>query len=145
MRAAFYKGTRPGLPGIYNAVVRAWDSGPYSHCELIFSDGMSASASFADGGVRFKRIGYDPNRWDFIELPDHLEEAARNWFAMHDGKPYDIAGNFGFVWRPIRGRSGAFFCSEAVAAALGFPEAWRYSPNGLASALAGSVYFCLNT
>jgi len=30
-----------------------------------------------DGGVRFKRIDYDPDHWDFIELPDHLEPAAR--------------------------------------------------------------------
>lgn len=147
MRAAFYKGTHSGINGAYNVIVRAWDSGPYSHCELIFSDGVSASASFIDGGVRFKQIEYDPANWDFIELPDHLEPAARAWFEANefqsDGErtPYDLAGNFGFVWRPLRGMEGAFFCSESMAAALGFPDAWRYSPNGLASALCGSNMF----
>ena len=52
MKAAFYKGTRPGLQGIYSRAVRAIDRGPYSHCELVFSDGLSASASYIDGGVR---------------------------------------------------------------------------------------------
>lgn len=147
MRAAFYKGTKTGFPGAYNKIVRAWDAGPYSHCEIIFSDGLSASASFMDRGVRFKPIEYDPAHWDFVELPDHLESSSRKWFEANEFQPngertpYDLAGNFGFVWRPLRGEMGAFFCSESVAAALGFPEAWRYSPNGLASALRGSNLF----
>lgn len=128
MRAAFYKSNRPGLHGLYNRAVRLWCSGPYSHCELVFSDGMSASASFADCGVRFKRIEFDPEKWDFVDLPDHLEPAARDWFAKHEGKPYDLLGNFGFLWRPIRGEEGAFFCSEAVMAALGAQEPWRFDP-----------------
>ena len=50
--AAFYQGTRPGLPGLYNRLVRWLDRGEFSHCELVFGDGMSASASFMDHGVR---------------------------------------------------------------------------------------------
>ena len=134
-RAAFYRSVHPGLPGLYNRVVRWWSSGLYSHCELVFSDGYSASASWMDGGVRLKKIDYDPVHWDFIDLPGHLEADARAWFRQHDRKPYDLLGNLGFVWRPVHGEEGAFFCSEACAAALGIPEAWRYSPNALASAL----------
>lgn len=70
MQAAFYKATRPGWQGIYSRAVRVIDRGPYSHCELVFSDGMSGSASYIDGGVRLKRIDYDPAHWDFVELPD---------------------------------------------------------------------------
>ncbi len=81
MQAAFYKATRPGLQGIYSRAVRWIDRGPYSHAELVFSDGLSASASWMDGGVRFKRIDYDPERWDFVTLPDSLEPQARAWFA----------------------------------------------------------------
>lgn len=148
-RAAFYKGTHSGIAGVYNVIVRAWDSGPYSHCELIFSDGLSASSAFLDGGVRFKQIEYDPAKWDIVDLPDHLEHDARAWFVLNEFQPdgtrtpYDLLGNFGFVWRPIRGLSGAFFCSEALAAALGFPDSWRYSPNTLHSALTGSNQFCI--
>ena len=134
-RAAFYKSTRPGLAGLYNRLVRWWCAGPYSHVELIFSDGMAASASFADGGVRFKRIDFDPERWDFIELPSHLEPAARAWFVGNVSRRYDLLGNLGFAWRPVCGEEGAFFCSEACAAAVGIPAAWRYDPNALASAL----------
>lgn len=47
MRAAFYRGTRPGLQGIYSRAVRWIDRGPYSHSELVFSDGLSASEGFS--------------------------------------------------------------------------------------------------
>lgn len=131
MRAAFYKSTRPGVAGLYNKIVRWWSSSIYSHCELAFSDGMSASASFMDGGVRFKKIDYDPAKWDFVDLPDEMEYGAREWFRMHEGYPYDVLGNIGFVFRPIRGMDGALFCSEAIAAALGYPDPWRYDPGTL--------------
>lgn len=45
MIAAFYKSTRPGWTGLYNRIIRWWERGDYSHCELIFSDGLAASSS----------------------------------------------------------------------------------------------------
>lgn len=135
MLIACYKKVPKGLPNkIQAAVTRWWDNGPYSHIELVFSDGTSASASLSDGGVRLKRISYDSG-WDFYNVPDSFatEEFARNWFETHKGLKYDILGNFGFVLR--RGVQGKkkWFCSEAVAAALGIDEPWRLTPNGLAS------------
>lgn len=141
MKAAFYKGTRPGLAGIYNRLVRWWTKSPYSHVELIFYEGkrlngsLAASASNMDGGVRTKVIEFDPDRWDFIELPDSLEDRAWQWFCKHDGAPYDLVGNLQFVLAPIPHSQLRWFCSEAVAAALGIPDPWRYSPGTLASAL----------
>lgn len=135
MRAAFYKGTRPGLQGIYSRVVRLIDRGPYSHCELVFSDGISASASWIDGGVRFKHIDYKPKHWDFVDLPANLEDAARQWFTTHEGHGYDLLGNLRFVFWMVRESDKDWFCSEAIGAALGMPEAWRLGPNGLAAAL----------
>lgn len=141
MKAAFYKGTRPGLQGIYSRAVRVIDRGPYSHCELVFSDGMSGSASYIDGGVRLKRIDYSqhPEHWDFIEVvcTPEAEAYARAWFEAHDGEPYDIWGNVRFVVPFVRDRQRGKFCSEAVAAALRLREAWRYGPCGLAARLAG--------
>jgi hypothetical protein len=131
MRAAFYRSTRPGIAGLYNRLVRWWSGSNYSHCELVFSDGYSASASFMDRGVRLKKIDYEPANWDFIDLPGELEAAARAWFRKNEGKPYDLLGNIGFLWRPIRGDDGAFFCSEAIAAALGIPDPFRYDPGTL--------------
>lgn len=135
MRAAFYKGTRPGIAGLYNRAVRLWTRSPYSHVELIFSDGMAASSSFADGGVRLKAIDFSADRWDFIDLPGEDEEYARRWFNAHVGQPYDLLGNLHFVLFPIAGLRRAWFCSEAAAAALGLPDPYRFDPATLASTL----------
>lgn len=180
MRIALYKGKRGGFAGAFDAAVRWWTRGAYSHVELIFSDGMSASASSRDGGVRFKRIDFNPEHWDFVELKVNEEqlrasvlksleqneaerriediaarafiaeeyeraviayrlgqgfdeEEARAFFEKREGLGYDYFGLFGFVWRPHNGISRRWFCSEAVAAALGIPDPWRFCPNTLAA------------
>jgi hypothetical protein len=135
LRAAFYKGIHPGLPGLYNRAVRWWTRSAYSHVELLFSTGHAASSSYMDGGVRFKVIDFDPALWDFVDLPAHLEKAAFEWFLAHRGQPYDLLGNLHFIVAPVRNDKRKWFCSESVAAALGLPEPWRYDPATLASAL----------
>lgn len=139
LAVALYKGTRPGLAGLYNRLGRYLDGGPYSHCELIFTDRMSASASFLDHGVRFKPIGYSSvGFWDFLPVPDadgSAERFARSWFEFHDGMPYDVWGNIRFGIGFARESSRAWFCSEAVMSALGYHETWRYGPSGAATAL----------
>src|SRR3546814_7608950 len=60
--------------GIYSRVTRLVDGGPYSHCELVFSDGLSASASFIDGGVRFKHRSE--------EHTSELQSLMRNTYAV---------------------------------------------------------------
>lgn len=132
MRLAFYKGRRGGLAGAFDALVRWWTRGPYSHVELIFSDGLAASASQRDGGVRFKHIDFAPDRWDFVAVRGD-EAAARAWFVQHEGASYDYAGLFGFFWRPGSGAGSRWFCSEAIAAALGCRDPWRFCPNTLAA------------
>lgn len=132
LRVAFYKGTRPGFPGLYNRAVRKKERGPYSHCEFVFSDGWSASSSFEDKGVRFKYITYDPSRWDIFDLPYLDEDKVRQWFKDHIADKYDVMGNvyqlFGF-FRPTPGRA---FCSAALAAAAGLDDPFRFGPNALA-------------
>lgn len=135
VRAAFYRGTRPGIAGFYNIAVRAVTKGIYSHCELVFSDGQCASSSFLDNGVRFKRIDFDPEHWDFVELPDELEAGAREWFEKHNHQRYDILGNIRFILWPIAEEKDKWFCSEAMAKSFGLMQAWRYDANVLYSAL----------
>lgn len=135
LQVAFYRGTRPGLAGIYNRLVRWWTKSPYSHAELVLSTGRSWSASFEDGGVRSKLIDLDAKNWVLVDLPAHLEQAAEAWFTAHRGAGYDLLGNLQFVISPIPHSRGRWFCSEAIAAALGIPDPWRYSPATLASAL----------
>lgn len=137
MRIAFWKGTDPGFGGFLDRAIKWWTNGPYSHCEVIFSDGITGSASWNDKGVILKRRPegyYDPANWDIVDIVGD-EVVARAWFEKHKGAPYDLLGDFGFVFRPIKGMEGAFFCSEANAAMLDWPESWTYSPNGFYSAL----------
>lgn len=137
MKIAFYKGTLRGRHGWFSRLARFADRGRYSHCEVVFSDGLCASASWYDGGVRFKRIAFESNRWDFVDLNVSPEQEAlvRAWFESCEGRPYDLRGSLGVAFRPFGHRRGHWFCSEAVAAALGIPDAWRFSPNTLAAVL----------
>lgn len=141
LKIAMYKGTRAGVAGLYNRAVRAWTLGPYSHCELIaqeHDDGTSTcwGASWPDGGVRQKTMWLDPAKWDLIDVTGDLASAVR-WFESHDGEGYDIRGNFGLMLRPLGHSQNKWFCSEAILAAMGFVEPWRYCPNGM-SAIFGS-------
>lgn len=131
MQIAFYKGTKAGLAGIYNRGVRFVTKGKYSHCELIFSDGMSASASFADGGVRFKRIDYDSTRWDIVDIGDKFESQSREWFQRHEGQGYDLLGNLHFIFGFVGDNRHKWSCAEAVAESIGVPDSWRINPNSL--------------
>jgi hypothetical protein len=127
MILASFKGNRSGLAALFSIVVRWWLGGRYSHTELIFSDGLAGSSSAQDGGVRLKRITFDPDRWDFIEV-DGDEAKARQWFEDHAGQGFDYLGLLGFVWRRSTQVKARFFCSESVAAALGFDEPHRMDP-----------------
>lgn len=142
MRAAFYKGTRDGVPGLYNRLVRWIDGGPYSHAELVFSDGMWASSSFMDSGIRFKYPAeMNPEKWDLFDLdPARFDEAvARAWFIEHNGAGYDVAGNLKFVWHWWPASKVKWFCTSAMAAALRVQpvdKPWWYGPAKLAAVLA---------
>ena len=92
MIVAFYTANHKGLPGVYNRLVKWWERGRYSHCEILFSDGQCASSSFMDGGVRFKKIDFAIDKWDFVRVPDSLEAEARAWFEQHQGAKYDLLG-----------------------------------------------------
>jgi hypothetical protein len=140
-RAAFYKGTHAGMPGVYNRLVRWWTRSPYSHVELIFFDGgpggdsQAASSSYMDGGVRFKWFTFDPVLWDFVDLPDALILPALAWFDAYEGAAYDLLGNVHFVLSAVGDDRRKWFCSEAVAAALGMPDPERFDPGTLHAAL----------
>jgi hypothetical protein len=96
MKVALYKGKRGGFAGAFDASVRWWTRGPYSHVELVFSDGMSASASARDGGVRFKRIDFKPEHWDFIDLSvdeEHLRTLILKRLEQESEQNRQIADN----------------------------------------------------
>lgn len=131
MKVAFYKGTREGFNGLYSKGVRRIERGAFSHCELVFSDGKSASASFTDGGVRFKDISYTSGDWEFVDVSWADEKFARAYFVKHEDEGYDILGNVHFLFGIVAHSKNKKFCSEAVAEALGLSEGWLLAPNAL--------------
>jgi hypothetical protein len=86
------------------------------------------------GGVRLKRIKLDPARWDTRVISGSPTQAAR-WFCDHAGELYDWQLISKFVAWAIPHKNSRWTCSEAVAAALGVPEAWRFDPASLEAAL----------
>lgn len=127
MQVAFYKGrTR-----FFNRAVSWWLNGSFSHTELILDeeDGLyvCGSSSFMDGGVRVKWMKLDPAHWDLIDVDEDYVKAAQ-WFREHRGEGYDLLGLLGFVWRRSTGGRTKHVCSAAIAAALGYPESWRFEP-----------------
>lgn len=87
----------------------------------------SATLRHEDGrnGVRVKHAVLQPGHWILVDVPAFDRIAAAAWFAAHDGEGYDIRGALATVL-PGRGSDGRWYCTEAVAASVGFatPEAW---------------------
>lgn len=134
LRVAFYIGQER----IFNRSVCWWLSGPFSHTELILDedDGLCrcASSSFQDDGVRVKWMSLNPDHWVFLDI-DADYVFADKWFRDHRGEDYDVLGLLGFVWRRGTGDRTKHVCSAAIAAALGFPDPWRFDPMTLHAAL----------
>ena len=141
MYLAFYKG--PGhttLNRVVHAAVclRTWSR--YSHVELVsdidmFGTGLCYSSSGRDGGVRKKPIDLTSGHWDVYDVSaifDRHEEAyALSWFDSHLGAKYDYFGLLFFVVLVRTEARRAYFCSEAVAAALQLREPWKIHPQAL--------------
>lgn len=107
----------------------------YSHCELVI-DGKCWSSSMRDKGVRGKVIELDSGHWDVFRMKRlyagvSFTRFALAWFEAHEGDPYDWRGCARFVVPFLPQRRSAFFCSEAVAAALGLARPELFSPQSL--------------
>jgi hypothetical protein len=115
VRVAFHKGGNL----IGDRLIKWWDAGIYSHCEVVFSDGLWASASFMDGmKVRGKRITPAEGHWDYLTLPASYEQPARDFFEKTEGIAYDLFGQVRSSWRP----TGAGVTS--IGAASGSLKRW---------------------
>ena len=126
MQLAFYK-----APGTWmDKAVRLFTGSDYSHVELVIN-GTCCSASIRDGGVRVKQIDLASGNWDVIDIQGD-EAKAWEWFADHLGEKYDWLGVWRFAVPFLSHRGNQWFCSEAVAAALGLDEPEVYNPGMLA-------------
>lgn len=122
IKIAFYK-ARYGTPT--DKLIAIGTFSEYSHCEIIFSDGMFASASPRDGGVRFKKIDIDEH-WDVFELThqdwssftEYEEELISRWFILHEGDSYDWIGAIGAVLNLDFSSKSKKYCSYCCAVVL---------------------------
>lgn len=163
MQLASYRGTRPGLQGIANRLIRLRLRGPYSHSEVVFEPGdgvdhlmpdgtcqpdaegalWAASSVAAErlpawsrtragrwGGVRFKRIPFDPDRWDLVPLRGNPQRAATR-ARLIEGQLYDWRGVAGFLAWPLGQASRRWTCHEACGLFAGIDQPWRLDPCAL--------------
>ena len=109
-------------PALFAGLVRWWTKSPYSHCELVFSDGAMFSSHLADHGTRYlgPRI-LSPNRWDILSIPMSADSEAmiRKWCDGELYCRYDWKGIFfSQLLRFQREHPEKWFCSEICTAAL---------------------------
>ncbi len=141
MQIAFYKGSKslwkdPGKLAAHLLIcVRTLSK--YSHAELVI-DRVCFSSSARDKGIRGKVIDLHDGHWDVFDVRDDLDgpgaaRAAFRWFADHAGTEYDWHGIYRFALPFVKQKANRWFCSEAVAAALGHPTPEKFSPADLLS------------
>lgn len=121
MKLAFYKAEHGNL---VDTIVSRVIKSKYSHVEFVFSDGVCASASPREKGVRFKQIDINNGKWDLYDIkPDLLiEKNVRYWFLTHLGDSYDTLGAIGSGFNlPLYSRHKKF-CSLCLAIIFKLPN-----------------------
>jgi hypothetical protein len=150
VRVVFFKG-----PGSWaDTLIRWWTRSPYSHCELVFTNGDWFSSD-TDGFqlTRFLDAEWTPARinpvaflanYDTIRVPMTVEQEAdlRTWCKSEAGCSYDWKGIvFSMVLNLGYHSASKWFCSEVCAAGLKREqvplrfEPQRYSPGKLSNSL----------
>ncbi|CAB4142483.1 hypothetical protein UFOVP434_13 [uncultured Caudovirales phage] len=138
--------------GVFSKAIKLKTKGEYSHVEMIFPHysifdpaanrklSLCYSSYESEGGVRFKFIYLNPEKWDIIrfEIPDEKFESLLAEAAKHSGSKYDWAGIFKFVMPWVKEKPTRFFCSEIqvyiIQNVLGIWEdlvSYKTSPNDL--------------
>lgn len=126
MKIAFYKAEYGNLVDFGISLA---SFSPYSHCELVFSDGMCGSASPRDGGVRLKLIEMN-SHWDVFEINTEIDEdVIRYWFTINDSEEYDMLGAIGSIAHIDLTSDNKKFCSYIAASVMGLDPI--ISPGGL--------------
>lgn len=107
----------------------------YVHCELVTvkrKDKFFGYSSEPYVGVRGMWVSYNPDEWDFVEIP---KVEFKEFFDKTIGKKYDYTGVLGFVFLRLSENPNRWFCSEWCATVLGFDKPHRVSPGKLYNAL----------
>lgn len=135
IQLAFYKGPPDSTDLVHvtthNLIkLRTWSK--YSHAELVIN-GWSFSSSVRDRGVRRKKISFNPNRWDVIEIdPSRVNlDYAFSFFARYEGAGYDWLNILRYVLPFVKQKEGKFVCFELIGAMLNFAGYHRLDADDL--------------
>lgn len=83
------------------------------------------------GGIRFKRIRLEPERWE-VKPYKHCAKTAAIWFLGHEGAAYDWGQILGFIYWPVAclfpQKEGRWTCSAATAACVGYTRPELFHP-----------------
>ena len=121
IKIAFYKGEWEFV----NRIVRWWTKSPYSHAELVLSDGATwiGISPFLKSEVSArKKDGINLNEWEFIEfdITQEQNDIIMQFYEETKGNRYDWFGMIAsqllspFVLK----QRGHWYCSEWIAYAL---------------------------
>lgn len=102
------------------------------HAELPDGRVVIASSSLRDGGVRSHAVRMTPENWLVVDVPSWSLSQSVEWFAAHDGMPYDVRGALA-TQLPGAHRTGEWFCSEAVGASIGLLQPHTFGPHQFAA------------
>ena len=118
------------------------------HAEAADGSVTIASASIREGslktgaknGVRTKSgVFLTPEHWRIAYVPTWNVERSIEWFAQHDGEPYDLRGAFASAW-PLEWRQdNHWFCNQAVGDAF-LNSAHIFGPSLFASVITSWGY-----
>lgn len=112
---------RKGDTSFASKMIRWWTKKPYSHCELVFSNGLTFSAYIEDFKTSFKNKEHLPEEWDFLTIPITLEEEQKIYkFCLEEVNCYyDIIGLLFTQILPLSFENPYWwFCSEVCVSAL---------------------------
>lgn len=141
MYVLFWKGGH----SLQDRLIRCFSRGPYSHCELLFSDGTRFGVSSAyEARYLLDPQGWNPNDWDCIGVRGGDEAKVRAFCDTQVGAEYDWLGvAFAIVLPWGRQTADKWFCSELTIAGLQEGDYWdvrgikahQYTPVRLANKL----------
>jgi hypothetical protein len=110
-------------PNLFPKLIRWWTKSPYSHCEIIFTNGLTFSADCNSTGIRtkFKTSNHNTVDWDFVKIPVDAETEAKlfRWATTEAGCLYDFVGIVFTQILPLSFQNPWWwFCSELCTAFL---------------------------
>jgi uncharacterized protein YycO len=139
MKVAFLRGT-----SFFDKLIKGWTGEKYSHCELVFSDGVTIGNSLKSPfRVESKKVNYNKGYWDFIEIKIDLDQEIkmRTFCNAQIGKEYDWKAIWFSQFIPLKFQDDKrWFCSELCVAAL---QQIKYLPYELPSEINPGEFYRL--